>query len=162
MATQLMKKSEMVTFAAKEGAEVYHGEENCKQKVLQVLQEAGLPRGLFPLDNIVECGHVRDTGFVWLKRPKKIEYRFKTTGNLASYAPEMSGYMEKGKMKKISGVKVKELLMWFALCELSIEDPNSGMIYCKTAVGVGKNVPIKVWEEEYDKYMCKSEAKSNA
>ncbi|GLJ17835.1 hypothetical protein SUGI_0311900 [Cryptomeria japonica] len=152
MATQLEKSSDN---GGSSGAEVYSGYETCKQKVLELLQELGLPRGLLPLQYIEECGYVRDTGFVWIKRKKKLEYRYKASGVLASYAPEVTCFVEKRKMKKINGVKIRELLVWLPLTELSIQDSNTHMIYCKTGLGVGKSMPIRLWEEEYDKYMSK-------
>nr|ABK26749.1 unknown [Picea sitchensis] len=145
--------SQLVKTDAKAGAEVYHGSEICRQKALEFFCEVGLPRGLLPLEGVEECGFVRETGFVWVKRKKKYEYLYKTTGSLSSYAPEISGYVEKGKMKKITGVKAKDFHIWFALTEMRIDDPASGMIYIKTSMGAGKNVPIKSFEEEYDKYM---------
>ena len=145
--------TQVVESDARAGAEVYHGSEICSQKVLSLLQDMGLPRGLLPVAEIEECGVVKETGFVWVKRTKKYEYLYKTTGILSSYASEITAYIEKGKMKKITGVKAKDFHIWFGLSEMRIDDPASGMIYVKTSLGVGKNVPIKTYEDEYDRYM---------
>nr|ABK22937.1 unknown [Picea sitchensis] len=59
-------------------------------------------------------------------------------------------------MKKITGVKAKDFHIWFGLNEMRIDDTASGMIYVKTSIGVGKNVPIQSYEEEYDKYMVQT------
>jgi hypothetical protein len=111
MFVQVAKANEKI------GAKIYHGIDICKRKMLELLQEAGLPRGLLPLEGIKECGFVKETGFVWVKREKKFEYLFKTIENLRSYAPEVSGYVEKGKMMKITGVKAKDSYIWFTVTE---------------------------------------------
>eukprot|EP01018_Ginkgo_biloba_P024177 Gb_40920 [translate_table: standard] len=145
MSTQVVKDG-------RAGAEVYHGSEMCKQKALQLLEEMGLPRGLLPLHGLEECGYVKATGFVWLKRKKKLEHRFKTTGKLVSYAPEVTAYVEKYKMKNVSGVKAKELRMWIPLTDMTIDDPSTQMIYCKSALGIGMSFPVQAFETEYENY----------
>ncbi|GLT60060.1 hypothetical protein SLA2020_328460 [Shorea laevis] len=60
----------------KENAEIYHGEDVCKQKSLEVLEEYSLPKGLVPTE-IVEFGHNRSSSFVWMKNKAKKEHRFK-------------------------------------------------------------------------------------
>eukprot|EP01018_Ginkgo_biloba_P024178 Gb_40921 [translate_table: standard] len=131
---------------AKAGAEVYHGSELCKQKALELLEEMGLPRGLLPLHGLEQFGHVRATGFVWLKRKKKLEYHFKSIGRLVCYAPEVTAYIEKYRMKKASGVKVKELLMWISMSGMAFNDPPKGTIYCQSALGIGMSFPVQAFE----------------
>ena len=131
----------------KAGAEIYHGSEICKQKGLELLEQVGLPKGLILLDELEECGYVRETGFVWLKRNKKIEHEFKTIGKLVQYGAEISGYVEQQKMKKVSGVKSKELLVWITISEISIDDPSSGKICFKSAIaGIKKSFPVGAFE----------------
>ncbi|KAF6160257.1 hypothetical protein GIB67_019026 [Kingdonia uniflora] len=48
-------------------AEVFQGPEICREMVKIVLAETNLPNGLIPLENIEECGHVKESGFVWFK-----------------------------------------------------------------------------------------------
>ena len=122
----------------KAGAEIYHGSEICKQKGLELLGQVGLPKGLILLDDLEECGYVRETGFVWLKRNKKIEHQFKTIGKQVQYGAEISGYVEQQKMKKVNGVKSKELLVWITISEISIDDPSSGNICFKSVLAVIK------------------------
>ena len=54
-------------------AEVYNGDALCQEKTKLLLKEVGLPNGLLPLRDIIECGYVEETGFVWLKQKKKVE-----------------------------------------------------------------------------------------
>ncbi|ONK63171.1 uncharacterized protein A4U43_C07F12140 [Asparagus officinalis] len=164
----------MITEELKAKAEVYYGMKPAKKKFL--LQEVGLPRGLLPLKDILEVGYVEETVFVWLKQKKKIDHCFrkvrrmvsyapkitvyvekckikKLTGDIlevgyveetvfvwlkqkkkidhcfrkvrrmVSYAPKITVYVEKCKIKKLTGVKIKELLIWVTLEELSVDDP---------------------------------------
>ncbi|GFZ07242.1 hypothetical protein Acr_19g0001790 [Actinidia rufa] len=55
----------------KSKAEVYHGNGICQEKSKELLKEMGLPNGLLPLEDMEECGYVRETGFVWLRQKKK-------------------------------------------------------------------------------------------
>uniref|UniRef100_A0A0C9S128 TSA: Wollemia nobilis Ref_Wollemi_Transcript_28243_727 transcribed RNA sequence n=1 Tax=Wollemia nobilis TaxID=56998 RepID=A0A0C9S128_9CONI len=130
------------------GAEVYHGSEMCKQKSRELLGAVELPKGLLPMDDLEECGYVKETGFVWLKQKKRIEHRFKKIGKLVAYAPEITAYVEERKMKKLTGVKSKEILLWVTITEISIDDPASGKIYFKSSTGIGKTLPANAFELE--------------
>ncbi|KAL6139133.1 hypothetical protein ACLB2K_064410 [Fragaria x ananassa] len=90
--------------------ELYHGDAICQEKSKFLLTEMGLPNGLLPMKDMVECGYIKDTGFVWLKQKKSTTHKFEKVGRLASYATEITAYIEKGKIKKVTGVKTKEIL----------------------------------------------------
>ncbi|KAG1365323.1 hypothetical protein COCNU_12G003230 [Cocos nucifera] len=143
----------LVTEELKAKAEVYYGDEICQEKSKFLLQEVGLPRGLLPLKDIIECGHVEETGFVWLKQKKKIEHRFEKIGRLVSYAPEITAYVEKCKIKNLTGVKAKELLIWVTLNEISVDDPPTGKLTCKGPAGFFRTYPTSAFELEEDKKM---------
>lgn len=130
------------------GAEIYHGSEMCKQKSMELLAELGLPKGLLPLEELEETGYVKETGFVWLKQKKKTEHQFKKIGKMVQYGAEITAYVEKYKMKKLTGVKSKELILWITISEISIDDPSSGKIYFKSATGIGKSFPVSAFEIE--------------
>ncbi|KAJ0080901.1 hypothetical protein Patl1_10066 [Pistacia atlantica] len=51
-------------------------------------------------------------------------------------------------MRKVTGVKVKELLMWVRLVEMYIDDPNSGKVTFSSAAGLSKTFPISAFELE--------------
>lgn len=61
---------------AKAKAQVYHGDQICREKSRELLQQVGLPQDLLPLRDIIECGYIEDTGFVWLRQKNKIEHYF--------------------------------------------------------------------------------------
>uniref|UniRef100_A0A2N9G931 DUF538 domain-containing protein n=1 Tax=Fagus sylvatica TaxID=28930 RepID=A0A2N9G931_FAGSY len=133
--------SQLITEEIKAKAEYYQGDAICQEKSKFFLTEMGLPNGLLPLHDIVECGYVKDTGFVWLKQKKSITHKFEKIGKLVSYATEVTAYMEPKKIKKLTGVKSKELLVWITLNEISVDDPPTGKISFKTPSGLFHDIP---------------------
>ncbi|XP_077252031.1 uncharacterized protein LOC143891316 [Tasmannia lanceolata] len=137
----------------RENAEIYKGDTLCKQKSLQVLEELNLPKGLLPLDDIVEVGYNRTAGFVWLRQMKKRDHLFPKIRKLVSYAPEVTAFVENRRMKKLTGVKSKELLIWVTVSDIYTDDPASGKITFKSSTGLGRSFPVSAFEldEEEDK-----------
>lgn len=107
------------------------------------------------LKGLIECGRVQSTGFVWMKQSAPSEHYFEGTKSLVSYAKEVTCYVEKYKMTKMTGVKTKQAFFWVTLTEMTIDDPNSRKIYFKTSLGVGRYFPIKAFmtDEEKKKYL---------
>lgn len=134
-------------------SEVYHGDKICKEKSRFLLAEVGLPNGLLPLEDIEECGYVKDTGFVWLRQKKKKEHKFEKVGRVASYANEVTAYVEKSKIKKLTGVKTKELMMWINLNEITIDDPPTGKITFKSPSGLFRTFPASAFQVEEDQQL---------
>ncbi|KAG8081342.1 hypothetical protein GUJ93_ZPchr0007g4086 [Zizania palustris] len=122
------------------GAEIAIGDDICRKKSIEMLQEVGLPMGLLPLEDIEEFGYNRDTGFMWLlqRRKKKIEHAFKKIKQTVSYAGEVTAFVEKGKLKKITGVKTKELLLWLSIVEVYIAEASSEKVTFKSGTGLSK------------------------
>ena len=86
-----------------------------------------------------------------LKQKKPVEYYNKNIKRIVVYRTEVVAYVEKQKIKKMNGLKRKELFMWINLPEMSIVDASSRKIYFKSSFGVGKSFPIKSFELEDDK-----------
>nr|POE61722.1 hypothetical protein CFP56_54834 [Quercus suber] len=63
----------LVTEEIKAKAQYYQGHQFCQEKSKFLLTEMGLPNGLLPLQDIEECGYVKETGFVWLSGVKAKE-----------------------------------------------------------------------------------------
>ncbi|PKA49797.1 hypothetical protein AXF42_Ash004339 [Apostasia shenzhenica] len=120
------------------GAEVYHGDDLCKKKSIQLLEELCLPRGLFPMEEMEEFGYNREAGFVWLIQKKK----------KVSYAPEVTAFVEKHKLKKLTGVKTKELLLWLSVAEVYFEKPSSEKLTFKTGTGLSDSFPSSAFQLE--------------
>ncbi|XP_057830872.1 uncharacterized protein LOC131041706 [Cryptomeria japonica] len=130
------------------GAEVYYGAEMCYKKSLELLEAMDLPKGLLPLKDLEETGYVKETGFVWLKQKKPFEHYNKKTGKTVFYGTELTSYVGKRSMKKMTGVKSKELLFWIHITEMAINDPSSKKIYFKSNLGIGKSFPIDAFQLE--------------
>jgi Protein of unknown function, DUF538 len=130
----------------RESADITTGDADCKKKCVQVLEELGLPNGLFPLENIEEFGYNRNAGFMWFIQKKKIEHTFKKIKQVVSYATEVTAFVEKGKLKKITGVKTKELLLWLSVVEVYIEEASKEKITFKTGTGLSESFALSAFE----------------
>ncbi|CAA6675405.1 unnamed protein product [Spirodela intermedia] len=68
---------------------------------------------------------------------------------------EELGYNEKAGflwlMKKITGVKTREMLLWLSVVEVYIDDPSSGKITFKTGTGLADSFPVSAFELEAEK-----------
>ncbi|KAK0606922.1 hypothetical protein LWI29_006341 [Acer saccharum] len=148
----------LVTEEMKGKAEVCHGEERCKEKLMLLLAEIGFPAGLLGLQHIEECGYVKEVGFVWLRLHKeeeeeeKKEHRFENV--VLRFDSVVTAYFEPRKIKKLTGVKAKEFLIWISLCEIYVGNDSSsssstssnGSITFKTsAAGISKSFPISMF-----------------
>ncbi|XVF27331.1 hypothetical protein REPUB_Repub14bG0098100 [Reevesia pubescens] len=128
-------------------AEIYHGAAPCKQKSLELLGEYRLPKGLLPLNDVVEVGHNRTTGFVWLKQQKRLECKFKAIGKNVSYETEVTALVEDRRMRRLTGVKTKELLIWVAISDISVDDSNSKITFANPT-GLSRTFPVAAFESE--------------
>ncbi|XVF62404.1 hypothetical protein PTKIN_Ptkin09bG0004900 [Pterospermum kingtungense] len=135
-----------VTQEMKAKAEVYYGNETCREKFMLLLQEKGLPSGLLTLQDIQECGYVKDTGFVWLRHKKKRDlYRFEDV--VISYDTEITAYFRPNKIKNLTGVKAREFMIWVTLTEIYVEEsPCAPSITFKTLVGLSRSFPVSLFE----------------
>ncbi|EOA35824.1 hypothetical protein CARUB_v10021064mg [Capsella rubella] len=136
----------LVTDEVRARAEKYTGDEICREKTREFLKEVSMPNGLLPLKDIEEVGYDRETGIVWLKQKKSIIHKFEAIGKLVSYATEVTAQVEVGKIKKLTGVKAKELLIWVTLNELALEQPiTSGKINFRTPTGLSRTFPVSAF-----------------
>ncbi|KAM3704624.1 hypothetical protein ACJW30_03G020800 [Castanea mollissima] len=127
----------LVTEEIKAKAEYNQGLQFCQEKSKLLLTEMGLPNGLLPLQDIEECGQKRS-----------ISHKFKKIGKLVSYATEVSAYIEHKKIKRLSGVKAKELLIWVTLNEIFVDDPPTNKITIKSLTGLSRTLPVSAFEIE--------------
>ncbi|KAE8805233.1 hypothetical protein D1007_18634 [Hordeum vulgare] len=136
--------------AQREGAEVYHGAALCAEKAVELLAETNMPLGLLPLADMEEVGYNRATGFVWLRQKKALTHTFKQIGRQVSYATEVTAFVEDRKMKRMTGVKSKELLIWITLCDMFIDKDDPSKITFKTPTGLGRTFPVSAFEKKDD------------
>ncbi|VAH74592.1 unnamed protein product [Triticum turgidum subsp. durum] len=112
--------------------------------------ETNMPLGLLPLADIEEVGYNRATGFVWLRQKKALTHTFKQIGRQVSYGTEVTAFVEDRKMKRMTGVKSKELLIWITLCDMYIEKDDPSKITFKTPTGLGRTFPVSAFEKQDD------------
>ncbi|GJM95428.1 hypothetical protein PR202_ga12163 [Eleusine coracana subsp. coracana] len=129
-------------------AEIYVGDAAGQEKTRFLLQETGLPSGLLPLRDIIECGYVEETGFVWLKQRRKVDHYFAKAGRHVTYGTEVSAIAEPGRLRKITGVKAKEMLIWVSLHEICLDEPPSGKLVCKAIGGLSRSFPVEAFEAD--------------
>ncbi|XP_057431816.1 uncharacterized protein LOC130724565 [Lotus japonicus] len=140
----------MATQQQREEAEIYEGEALCKQKSLLLMDEILLPRGLLPLENIFEMGYNRTTGFVWLKQRNKKEHRFHNIGRTVSFDKEVTAFVEEHRMRRLTGVKTKELFIWLTISEIFVDDPASGKISFGSSSGIARSYPLSAFALQED------------
>ncbi|MED6169954.1 hypothetical protein PIB30_026005 [Stylosanthes scabra] len=125
-------------------AEVYHGDKLCREKFSLLLAEIGLPDGLLTVQDIEECGYVKEIGFVWLKLQKKREHRFDNI--LVCYDSIVTAYIEPKKIKNLTGVKARDFLLWFTLNEICVKgSPQGSLITFKSIVGLSMSFPLSLF-----------------
>lgn len=141
------------------GAEVVHGAVECYQHSLKMLEELGFPKGVLPLRNLEECGWVQATGFVWMKQREPYEHFFKGTNTRVRYDREVTAYVERRRMKRMTGVRSKQVMLWVPISEMSMVEPAGEKIYFKSAVGIGRSFPVSAFvdEEEEEKKAVEEE-----
>ncbi|KAI3710163.1 hypothetical protein L2E82_39937 [Cichorium intybus] len=125
----------------KEGGVVKKGHEEGLKLAVSILEEFGLPLGLLPLANVIEVGFVKTTGYMWIVQTKKVEHNFKLIKKMVSYDTEITGYVAKKKIKKLKGVKAKELMLWPPVNDITVDDPPTGKIQFKSLAGITKTFP---------------------
>ncbi|KAL3684457.1 hypothetical protein R1sor_002479 [Riccia sorocarpa] len=123
---------------AKAGAKIWYGHEESKEKAQELLEKFRLPVGLLPLQDVIECGYVESTGYLWLTQKNKIEHSFESISKQVRYAEEVKSYIEEGKIKKLEGVKAKELFMWVPVVDISVD---GGKVHFKSFAGISKSFP---------------------
>ncbi|KAL3519976.1 hypothetical protein ACH5RR_018125 [Cinchona calisaya] len=131
--------------AEKEGGIVRKGHDEGMKMASSLLEEFQLPLGLLPFADVTEVGFVRSTGYIWIVQKKKIEHNFKMISKLVSYDTEITGYIDKKRIKKLKGVKAKELMLWPPVSEIIEDDPPTGKIHFKSLAGITKTFPVEAF-----------------
>jgi hypothetical protein len=147
--------SSQVIKSNRAGAEVYHGVTLCIEKSTELLSEVGLPLNLLPLAEMEEVGYNRATGFVWLRQKKSLVHTFKQIGRQVSYATEITAFVEDRRMKCLTGVKSKELLIWVTLSDMFIDKDDPTKITFKTSTGLRRTFPVAAFANEEGKAAAK-------
>ncbi|EYU26329.1 hypothetical protein ABFS82_08G190900 [Erythranthe guttata] len=131
--------------AENEGGIVKKGHEEGLKMAVSLLEEFGLPGGLLPLANVIEVGFVRATGYMWIVQQKKVEHDFKMANKVVSYGSDINAYIETKRIKKLRGVKAREMMMWPPVTEIREDDPPTGKIHFKSLAGITKTFPVQAF-----------------
>ncbi|KAK1695429.1 hypothetical protein QYE76_012126 [Lolium multiflorum] len=133
----------------REGAEIVTGAEACYAHSKEMLKGLGFPGGVMPMRGLEECGLVRETGYVWMRQEKgkAYEHYFRGTGTRVRYDAEVTAYVEEGRMKKMTGVRSKQMLMWVPIVEMSLVDGGE-RVYFKSSVGIGRSFPAAAFADD--------------
>ncbi|KAJ4822578.1 hypothetical protein Tsubulata_021492 [Turnera subulata] len=131
--------------AEKEGAIVKQGHEEGLALAVSVFEEFEIPTGLLPLEDVIEVGFVRSTGYLWVVQKKKVEHKFQLISRLVSYDTEITGYVEKKLVKQLKGVKAREFLIWATITQIQVEEPPTGKIHFKAFGGLTKTFPVEAF-----------------
>ncbi|KAG0451163.1 hypothetical protein HPP92_024621 [Vanilla planifolia] len=76
------------------------------------------------------------------------DHVFKQNKRAVSYAPEVTAFVEKCKLKKMSEVKTKELLLlWLSVVEVYFKKPTSEKLTFKTGTGLSDSFPASAFEQ---------------
>ncbi|KAJ4729669.1 Protein of unknown function, DUF538 [Melia azedarach] len=129
----------------KEGGIVKKGHEEGLKLAISLLQQFELPAGLLPLADVLEVGYVETTGYMWIVQQNKIQHDFQMISKLVSYDTEINGYISMKKIKKLKGVKAKELMLWPPVSEITVDDPPTGKIHFKSLAGITKTFPVEAF-----------------
>lgn len=132
----------VVTQEMKANAEICYGDEKCREKLMSLFKELGLPDNLLEVEEIEECGHVKETGFVWFKHKRKRD-TYKVDKISISYDTEVTAYVEPKKIKNLTGVKAKQFWIWIKVSEICVMENNSdALIMFKTPAGLCRSFPL--------------------
>ncbi|CAN6287723.1 unnamed protein product [Urochloa humidicola] len=132
----------------REGAEIITGAEACYAHSKEMLKALGFPGGVMPLRGLEECGWVRETGFVWMRQKAPYEHYFRGTGTRVRYDAEVTAYVEEGRMKRMTGVRSKQVMLWVPIVEMSLDGDKRDRIYFKSNVGIGRSFPAAAFADE--------------
>ncbi|KAJ0242611.1 Uncharacterized protein HA466_0205600 [Hirschfeldia incana] len=131
----------------RKGAEIFNGVLVCKQKAHEILSTMNLPKGLLPLDTMTEIGFNKSTGYFWIKMKNKVQHKFKTIGKNVSYDSEVTAFVENRRMRSLTGIKSKELLIWVTISEIFVDDQDTTKITFAGQSGLSRSFPVCAFED---------------
>ncbi|KAF2286109.1 hypothetical protein GH714_010437 [Hevea brasiliensis] len=76
---------------------------------------------------------------------KKVVHKFKMIGKLVSYDTEVTCYIEPNKIKKLKGVKAKELIFWTPCGDIFVDDPPTGKVHFRAIGGLTVTFPVEAF-----------------
>ncbi|GJS13219.1 coiled-coil domain-containing protein [Tanacetum coccineum] len=99
------------------------------------------------MTDVTEVGHNTAIGFVWVRRKTKSQHLFSEIGRKVSYYVEVTAFVEEGRMRNLTGVKSKELLIWVGISDIFVGDHNNGKITFGTSSGLSRTFPCETQDD---------------
>lgn len=131
----------------RKGALIYSGHDVdslCQKRAQRVLEEYKLPVGLLFVEDILEFGFNKNTGYLWIIQKNQTEHYFEVIDELVSYATEVSAYIEEGRLKNVRGIKARELILWFPINDVTVGGDKA---FVKTFANITKAFPVTAFQE---------------
>lgn len=90
-----------------------------------------------------------------MKQKAPYEHFFANAGTRVSYAAEVTAYVEKSRMKRMTGIKSRQMFLWVPITEMIVGEPAAGKITFRTPMGIGKSFPVTAFmaDEERNEYL---------
>ncbi|KAH7277095.1 hypothetical protein KP509_39G033900 [Ceratopteris richardii] len=99
----------------------------------------GLPGGLLPLEDVIDCGFNKDTGLVWSRQKKPSSHFFPRIRRTVSFDTEVRAYVSHGHLRAVSGVKAKEFLLWVPVGDVTMDGDTT--VKFKSYGGISRSFP---------------------
>ncbi|KAJ0233653.1 hypothetical protein HA466_0280060 [Hirschfeldia incana] len=142
-----MALREMV-IAESDDIESYSEPSLCLDKAKELLALFNLPTGLLPLKDMIEVGHNKAKGFVWMKMINKIEHTFAAIGRKVIYDTEITAFVENRRLKRLTGVKSKELMIWVPVHDIFIKEKDPEKITFANNTGLSRTFKVSAFLSE--------------
>ncbi|TXG55594.1 hypothetical protein EZV62_020850 [Acer yangbiense] len=68
----------------------------------------------------------------------RTDHKFRAIGRNVSYDNEVTAFVENHRMRRLTGVKSKEILIWISISQIYVDDPNSGKTAFGTPMGLSR------------------------
>lgn len=120
----------------------------CLDKAKELLALFNLPTGLLPLKDMIEVGHNKTKGFVWMRMINKIEHTFAAIGRKVVYDTEISAFVEDRRFKRVTGVKSKELMIWIPVHDIFIKEKEPEKITFANNTGLSRTFNVSAFQIE--------------
>ncbi|ESQ33874.1 hypothetical protein EUTSA_v10009038mg [Eutrema salsugineum] len=118
----------------------------CLDKAKELLALINLPTGLLPLKDMTEVGYNKTKGFVWMRMRSKIEHTFREIGRKVIYDTEITAFVEDRRMKRLTGVKSKELMIWVPVNDIFIKEKDPEKITFANSTGLSRTFKVSAFQ----------------
>ncbi|GJV17196.1 tRNA-modifying protein like protein [Tanacetum coccineum] len=98
------------------------------------------------MTDVTEVGHNTAIVFAWVRRKTKSQHLFSEIGRKVSYYVEVTAFVKEGRMRNLTGVKSKELLIWVGISDIFVSDHNNGKITFGTSSGLSRTFPVSAFQ----------------